>query len=37
VLDAPLFRKRIIITKSHVAWSGSVGRYIIDEAKLEWK
>jgi diphthine-ammonia ligase len=37
VLDAPLFRKRIIITKTHVAWSGSVGRYIIDEAELEWK
>lgn len=37
VLDAPLFKKRIIVTKSHVAWSGSVGRYIIDEADLEWK
>jgi diphthine-ammonia ligase len=37
VLDAPLFRKRIVITKSHVAWSGSVGRFIIDEAEPEWK
>jgi ABC transporter with metal-binding/Fe-S-binding domain ATP-binding protein len=37
VLDAPLFKKRIIISKSHVAWSGSTGRYIIDEADLEWK
>ncbi len=37
VLDAPLFKKRIIITKSHTAWSGSVGRFIIDEADLEWK
>ena len=34
VLDAPLFKKRIEIQKSHVSWSGSVGRYIIDEAGL---
>ncbi len=37
VLDAPLFKKRIIVTKSHVTWSGSVGRFIIDEAETEWK
>ncbi|HIH50444.1 MAG: diphthine--ammonia ligase [Candidatus Micrarchaeaceae archaeon] len=37
VLDAPLFKKRIIVTKSHVTWSGSVGRFIIDEADSEWK
>ncbi len=34
VLDAPLFKKRIEITRSHATWSGSVGRYIIDEAHL---
>jgi diphthine-ammonia ligase len=34
VLDAPLFKKRIEITKSHITWSGSVGRYVIDEAHL---
>ena len=34
VLDAPLFKKRIEIVKSHIASEGSVGRYIIDEAHL---
>jgi len=34
VLDAPLFKKRIEVMKSHKAWSGSVGRYVIDEAIL---
>jgi diphthine-ammonia ligase len=34
VLDAPLFKKRIEITKNHVAWDGTVGRYVIDEAHL---
>ncbi len=34
VLDAPLFKKRIEVTKSHVTWSGSVGRYVIDGARL---
>ncbi len=34
VLDAPLFRKHIEITKSHVTFSGIVGRYVIDEAHL---
>lgn len=37
VLDAPLFKKRIVITKSHTTWQGSVGRYVIDEAHLEGK
>ncbi len=34
VLDAPLFKKRIEVTKSHITWMGSVGRYMIDEARL---
>ncbi len=34
VLDAPLFRKRIEIRKAHVESSGTVGKYIIDEAVL---
>lgn len=34
VLDAPLFKKKIEVTKGHVTWSGSVGRYEIDEAHL---
>jgi len=34
VLDAPLFKKKIEVLKSHIDWSGSVGRYVIDEAKL---
>ena len=37
VLDAPLFRKRIEITKSHIERQGSVGRYVIDEAHLKEK
>lgn len=37
VLDAPLFKRRIEITKAHVEWSGTVGRYIIDEAILKEK
>jgi diphthine-ammonia ligase len=37
VLDAPLFKKRINITKSHIERDGSVSRYIIDEAHLEDK
>jgi len=37
VIDAPLFKKRIEITKSHIEWQGSVGRYIIDEAHLAEK
>jgi len=34
VLDAPLFKKKIVITKSHKEWLGSVGKYLIDEAHL---
>jgi diphthine-ammonia ligase len=34
VLDAPLFKKRIEVTKSHITWDGSTGRYVIDEARL---
>ena len=34
VLDAPLFRKRIVIDSAHKDRSGSVGRYLIDEAHL---
>lgn len=34
VLDAPLFKKRINVEKSHLEWSGSMGRYVIDEAYL---
>ncbi len=34
VLDAPLFRKRIEITKSHIEMEGSTGTYVIDEAVL---
>jgi ABC transporter with metal-binding/Fe-S-binding domain ATP-binding protein len=37
VLDAPLFRKRVEVAKAHVEWSGSTGRYIIDEAVLKDK
>jgi ABC transporter with metal-binding/Fe-S-binding domain ATP-binding protein len=34
VLDAPMFSKRIEITKARKEWEGSVGRYVIEEAKL---
>ncbi len=34
VLDAPLFKKRIEITKFRTEWHGSVGKFVIDEAKL---
>lgn len=37
VIDAPLFKKKIVITKSRIEWSGSVGRYLIDEAHLNQK
>ena len=37
VLDAPLFKKRIEVTKAHTEWSGTVGKYVIEEAKLEKK
>jgi predicted ATP pyrophosphatase (TIGR00289 family) len=34
VLDAPLFSKRVKITKSHTTWEGTAGEYIIDDAVL---
>ncbi len=37
VLDAPLFKKKIIIRKSHSEWQGSVGTFVIDDAILEGK
>lgn len=37
VLNAPLFKKRIKVLKSHITRNGSVSRYVIDEAKLEAK
>ncbi len=37
VLDAPLFKKSIEVLKSRITWSGPVGRYIIDEARLKDK
>ncbi len=37
VLDAPLFKKRIKITWSHVLWRGSSGDFVIDNAVLEAK
>ena len=37
VLDAPLFRKRIIIEKAKTEWNGSTGRYMIEQAHLDHK
>lgn len=37
VLDAPLFKKSIGITKSRTEFEGSVGRFIIEDAILEDK
>lgn len=34
VLDAPLFLKRIEVTKAHTTWDGKTGQYVIDEAVL---
>ncbi len=34
VLDAPMFRKRISIGKSHIERDGSVSRYVVDSAVL---
>jgi ABC transporter with metal-binding/Fe-S-binding domain ATP-binding protein len=34
VLDAPLFKNRIRINKSHIVWNGDSGDYIIDDAEL---
>ncbi|MDE1860651.1 MAG: TIGR00289 family protein [Candidatus Micrarchaeota archaeon] len=37
VLDAPLFKKRIEITRARKDWHGNRGMYMIDEAKLVGK
>ena len=37
VLDAPLFKKRIVVTKARKEWKGNRGMYIIEEAELEKK
>jgi ABC transporter with metal-binding/Fe-S-binding domain ATP-binding protein len=37
VLDAPMFKKKIVIQKARTEWKGNVGRYIIEQAKLEPK
>ncbi len=37
VLDAPLFRKRIVIDDTKTEWNGSIGRYLIEQAHLEEK
>ena len=37
VLDAPLFRKKIIIEKAKTEWNGSTGRYMIEQAHLDDK
>ena len=37
VLDAPLFRKRIVIDDAKTEWNGSTGRYLIEQAHLEEK
>lgn len=37
VLDAPLFKKKIVINKAHKDWKGPVGMYIIEDAELQEK
>ncbi len=37
VLDAPLFKKRIVIDDARSEWNGSSGRYLIEKAHLEKK
>ena len=37
VLDAPLFKKKIVVTKSRKVHEGQVGKYIIEEAELQEK
>ncbi len=37
VLDAPLFRKRIVIGKARREWKRDSGTYVIEEARLEEK
>jgi diphthine-ammonia ligase len=34
VVDAPLFTKRIAVTKGHVDWARDSGTLVIDEARL---
>ena len=34
VLDAPLFKKRIVLNKTHIIWNGDSGDYVIEDAKL---
>ncbi|HVA82955.1 MAG TPA: diphthine--ammonia ligase [Candidatus Aquilonibacter sp.] len=34
VLNAPLFKKKIVIEESETLWNGSVGRFVIKKAKL---
>ncbi|MCL4363408.1 diphthine--ammonia ligase [Candidatus Marsarchaeota archaeon] len=37
VLDAPLFKEKIIIDEARSEWDGSIGNYIIEKAHLEMK
>jgi len=37
VLDAPLFKKRIVVESAKTEWNGSTGRYLIEKAHLEEK
>lgn len=37
VLDAPMFKKKVKITRSHITTKGTVSRLLIDEAVLEEK
>ncbi|MDE1869420.1 MAG: diphthine--ammonia ligase [Candidatus Micrarchaeota archaeon] len=34
VLDAPLFKKKVVIDKAEQVWDGKVGRYLIEKAHL---
>ncbi len=37
VLNGPLFRERIVVTKARTEWKGNVGAYIIEQAELAEK
>ena len=37
VCDGPLFKRRVEIRKARTEWSGSVGKYVIEEAELVGK
>lgn len=37
VLDAPLFKKRIVVESANTEWNGSTGRYLIEQAHLDNK